>query len=166
MKTKVLHDLKSSLLLFLWLLLVQTICALFTLAAAILALVLMALGGSLVLGGSTSLREWIAAGVPVCLFWLMMGWFAPRDVRPGPAGAAVVLAMWAVLTSLMPNMYLLLLAQRACGGMLGQILWRCGYIVWLDKAWDLAVGCFLLPAALGMGLLLGRKRAGAASQGG
>lgn len=55
MKIRILHELKNSLPLFLWLLLVQTVCALFTLAVSILALVLMAFGGNLVLGGSTSL---------------------------------------------------------------------------------------------------------------
>lgn len=156
-KTRILRELKSSLLLFLWLLLAQTVCALFTLVAAILALVLMALSGMLVLGGPTPLWEWIAYGVPICLFWLVMGRSAPPVVRPGPAGTVVVLSVWAVLTSLMRNMYLPLLAQRACGGMLEHILHPLGHghSVWSD---DLTIGCFLLPAVLGMGLLLGRKR--------
>lgn len=158
MKIKILRKLKSFLLLFLWLLLVQTVCALFTLVASILALVLMAFGGSLVLGGSTLLWEWIAYGVLICLFWLMMGQFAPRVVRPGPAGAVVVLTTWAVLTSLMRNADLLLLTQRTCGGMLEQILQSLDHISRFDKERALTVGCFLLPATFGMGLILGRKR--------
>lgn len=158
MKIRIPRELKSSFLLLLWLLLVQTVCALFTLVAAILALVLMAFGGSLVLGGSTPLWEWIACGVPVCLFWLAMGRFAPHVVRPGPAGTVVVLTVWAVLTSLMRNAYLLLLAQSVCGGMVEQILQLLDCSSWFDKGRALTIGCFLLPAALGVGLLLGRKR--------
>lgn len=166
MKTRILRELKSSSLLFLWLLLVQTVCALFTLVVAILALTLMAFGGILVLSGSTPLWEWIACGVPICLFWLVMGRFAPHVARPGPAGAVVVLTMWAVLTSLMPNMYLLLLAQRTCGRMLGQILQSLDYSSQFDEGPALTIGCFLLSAALGMGLLLGRKRTVAADHDG
>lgn len=158
MRIRILRGLKSSFLLFLWLLLVQTVCALFTLVASILALVLMAFGGSLVLGGSTSLLGWIAGGVLLCLFWLVMGQFAPHVVRPGPVRAVVVLTMWAVLTSLMRNMDLIFLAQRACGGMLEQILQSLNHSSQFDKERALTIGCFLLPAMLGLGLLLGRKR--------
>lgn len=166
MKTRILRGLKSSFLLFLWLLLAQAASALFTLAAAMLALVLMAFGGILVLGGPTPLWEWIACGVPLCLFWLLMGRFAPHAARPGPAGAVIVLTMWAVLTSLMRNMYLLLLAQRICGGMLEQILQFLDCSSWFDKERALTTGCFLLPAALGTGLLWGRKRTAAAGRDG
>ncbi|MDE6589601.1 MAG: hypothetical protein K2K53_04475 [Oscillospiraceae bacterium] len=154
MKIRILRELKSSLLLFLWLLLVQTVCALFTLVVAILALVLMAFGGSLVLGGSTPLWEWIAYSVPICLFWLAMGRFAPHVVRPGLVGAVIVLTMWAILTALMRNAYLFLLAQRVCGGMLEQILQSVNYNSQFDKERVLTIGCFLLPATLGMGLIL------------
>lgn len=166
MKIRILRVLKSSLLLFLWLLLVQIVCALFTLVVSILVLVLMAFVGTLVLGGSTPLWEWIAYGVPICLFWLLMGRFAPHVVRPGPAGAVIVLTMWAILTSLMRNAYLLLLAQRACGGMLEQILQSLGYNSQFDKERSLTIGCFLLPAVLGIGLFLGRKRTVAAGHDG
>lgn len=99
----------------------------------------------------------IAYGVPISLFWLVMGRFAPHAVRPGPAGAVIVLTMWAILTSLMRNAYLFLLAQRVCGGMLEQILQPLDYSSQFDKERALTIGCFLLPTALGMGLLWGRK---------
>jgi len=166
MKIKILRELRASFLLFLWLLLVQTVCALVALVVATLAMVLMAFGGFLVLGGSTPLWEWIAYGVPICLFWLVMGRFAPHAVRPGPAGAVVVLTMWAVLTSLMRNAYLLLFSQRVCGGMLEQILQSLHYSSGFDEERALTIGCFLLPVVLGMGLLLGRKRTAAVDHGG
>lgn len=157
MKIRILRELKSSSLLFLWLLLVQTVCALFTLVVAILAFVVMVFGGGLVLGGSTPLWEWIAYGVPICLFWLAMGRVAPHVIRPGPTGAVIVLMMWAILTSLMRNAYLLLLAQRVCGGMLEQILQSLDYNSQFDKERALTIGCFLLPAVFGVGLLLRQK---------
>ena len=160
---KILRELKSSLLLFLWLLLVQTVCALFILVVAILVFMFLLFGGSLVLGGSTPLWEWIAYGVPICLFWLAMGRFAPHAVRPGLAGAVIVLTMWAALTSLMRNMDLLLLAQSAYGGMLEKILQFLDHSGF-DKERALTIGCFLLPATFGMGLILGRKRIVTADQ--
>ena len=158
MKIRILHELKSSLLLFSWLLLVQTVCALFILVVAILALALLIFSGSLVLSGTTPLWEWIACSVPICLFWVVMGRLAPHAARPGPAGTMVVLTVWAILTSLMRSMDLFFLAQSACGGMLEQILRLLDCSPLFDKERALTIGCFLLPAALGMGLLLGRKR--------
>lgn len=166
MRLRIMRELKSSFLLFLWLLLVQTVCALFVLVAAILALVMMALGGTLVLSGSTPLWEWVVYGVLICLFWLAMGRLAPRTARPGPAGAVAVLAMWAVLTSLMRGMDLIFLAQRACGGMLEQILPSLGWSSGFDQDRALIIGCFLLSAVFGMGLFLGRKPAVATSHDG
>lgn len=164
MKTKIPRELKRSFLLFLWLLLAQTVCALFTLLASILALVSMALGGSLALSGHTPLWVWIGGGALVCLFWLMMGRLTPRPARPGFAGTAAVLAVWAVLTSLIRG-DLPFLAQRLCGGMLEEILQslRYGCRVTFDRELDLAIGCFLLSAVFGMGLLWGWKRAAAAT---
>ena len=158
MGTRSLRELKSSALLFLWLLLVQTVCALFILVAAILALALLVFSGGLVLSGATPLWGWIAYSVPICLFWVVMGRLAPHSARPGPVGTVVVLTIWAVLTSLMRSMELFFLAQSACGGMLEQILQFLNCSARFDKEWALTIGCFLLPAALGMGLLLGRKR--------
>ena len=161
MKTRILHELKSSSLLFLWLLLTQTVCALFTLVVSILALVSMAFSGGLVLSGHTPLWLSISGGALICLFWLVMGRSAPRDVRPGPAGAVAVLTVWAVLTSLIRT-DLVFLAQRACGGMLEEILRALEHSALFDEGRALTIGCFLLPAALGMGLLLRRGRAAAA----
>ena len=164
MKTRVLCELKRSSLMLLWLLLVQTTSALFS-GIAMLVLELLTFGG-IHLAGPTPLWEWIAGGVLSCLFWLAMGRFAPPDVRPGPVGAVIVLTMWAILTSLMWNIvYLLLLAQKTCGWMLEQILQSLGYESWNDERVTL-IAYFLLPAALGMGLLWGRKRTAAAGQDG
>jgi hypothetical protein len=62
----------------------------------------------------------------------------------------------------MRNMYLFLLPQRICGGMIIQIVQSLYYdsIVWLDAYWDLPIGCFLLSVALGVGLLLRRNHTG------
>lgn len=162
MKIRVLRELKSSFLLFLWLLLVQTVCAVFTVTVSILALMLMAFSGTLVLGGSTlAVWGWIACAVPICLFWLAMGRFAPHAVRPGPVGTVAVLTLWAALTSLMGGADLIFLSQSVCGGMLEQILCSLDLSSWFDKGRALTIGCFLLPAVLGAGLLLGRKRTAA-----
>ena len=162
MKRRILRELKSSLLLFLWLLMVQTTSALFT-VVIMLALELTVYGGIQLV--STPLWEWIAYGVLIFLFWLVMGWAAPHDVRPGAAGAVIVLTMWAALTSLMRNMDLLLLAQSACGGMLEKILQFLDHSGF-DKERALTIGCFLLPAMFGMGLILGQKRTATADHGG
>lgn len=162
---KILRELKSSLLLFLWLLLVQTVCALFILVASTLLFLLMVFSGSLALGSSTPLWEWIAYGVPICLFWLAMGRFVPHVVRPGPAGAVVILTMWTVLTSLMRKMDFPLLAQNACGGLLEKILQFLDHSGF-DKERALTIGCFLLPAMFGMGLILGQKHTATADHGG
>lgn len=157
MRARIPRGLKRSFLMFLWLLLAQTVCALVTLFAAALALAAMAFGGTLALSGSTPLWGWIACGLPVCLFWLGMGRLTPRAARPGPAGAVAVLLMWAVLTTLMRGADLIFLAQRACGGMLEQIPQSLEYRLSFDEGRALAMGCFFLPAAFGMGLLLGQK---------
>lgn len=158
MKMKILCELKASLLLFLWLLLIQFTAAFFT----VLAMLALALGGIIPLVGPTPLWQWIVGGVLTCLFWMMMGWFAPHVVQPRPAGAVIVLTIWAALTFLMANMPLLFLAQEL-GGMLGQILRPLGHSSWIVEK---LVPCLLLPAALGMGLFLGRKRTVAVGYGG
>ncbi len=136
-------------MLFLWLLLAQTIAALFSVLVMLVVLILLAMGIQLQLLGHTPLWEWIACGVPICLYWLAMGRIAPYAARPGPVGIVAVLTVWGILTSLMRNMYLILFVQRTCGGMLEEILGCEGGLA-------LTIACFLLPAALGMGLLLGR----------
>ena len=164
MKRRILRELKSSLLLFLWLLMVQTTSALFT-VVTMLALDLTAYGGIQLV--STPLWEWIAYGVLIFLYWLVMGWFAPHDVRPGAAEAVIVLTMWAALTSLTWNIvYLLSLAQKTFGGMLEQILRSLGYRDWNNELRSLIIASLLLSAAFGMGLLLGRKRTAAADHDG
>lgn len=160
MKTKLLCELKRSVLLFLWLLLGQLAVSVLLTVASILALALGAFG-VIPLVGHGPLWVWIAVGVPVCLFWLAMGRFAPQAIRPGSVGAAAVLAVWAVLASLLRTMYTmypLFLPQEFCGGMLEQILrlWGCG--AWADKGLGVTIACFLLPAVVGMGLYLGWKR--------
>lgn len=162
-KTKILCELKRSLLLSLWLLMVQTLSAMLIMAAMAVTLVwdLAAYGGAH-LAGPTPLWGWAAGGALICLFWLAMGRFAPRGVRPGRAGTAAVLTAWAVLTPLTWNaVYLLLLPQKLLGGMLGQLLRFLGCGTWNDERAALTA-CFLLPAAFGAGLLWGWKRAGAA----
>lgn len=118
MKVNVLRGLRSSLLLFLWLLLVQFISF------------LLSVGVILILGishpvGPTPLWQWIIDGVLICLFWLVMGMVTPDVVQLRLAGVVAMLTVWAILTSLMRNAYLLLLPQKTCGGMLRQILLFC-----------------------------------------
>ena len=159
MKIKLLRELKHSVLLFLWLLLGQLAASALLTVASVLVLALGAFG-VIPLVGRGPLWVWIAVGVPVCLFWLATGRFAPQAVRPGPVGAAAVLTVWAVLASLLRTMYTmypLFLPQEFCGGMLEQILrlWGCG--AWADKGLGATIACFLLSAVVGMGLYLGRK---------
>ena len=161
MKARILRELKSSFLLFLWLLLMQTAADLLLAVAAALGLLLAALG-VFPLVGRTPLWVWIALSVPVCLSWLAMGWLAPRAVRPGPAETAVVLTVWSVLASLMSSVYFLFLAQKVCGGMLEQILRSLGHDAWSAEKLALTAACFLLSTVLGMGLLWGRKHTAAA----
>ena len=149
---------RSSALLALWLALVQFLAAfLFALGSlALLGLDLAAFGGAHLEGAGTWGR--IAAGALALLFWLAAGYLAPREVRPGPVGAAIVLPLWAAGTALLRNSYLFLLPQRLCGGALAALLSS----VWPDRLaageLGLTVSCALLPAVLGLGLYLGRKR--------
>lgn len=158
MKNGILHELKSSSLLFLWLLLAQTICALFTLFASALVLMGMILGGTLALSGHTPLWVYIAGSALICLFWLTMGRIAPDAVRPGPVGTVAVLAVWVVLTSLVCGLDLVFLGQSFCGGMLEEILLFFHRSPWFDQWRAMTMGCVLLPAVFGTGLLLGWKR--------
>lgn len=153
MKLNVFRGLRSSLLLFLWLLLVQFISS------------LLSVGVILILGishpvGPTPLWEWIIAGVVICLFWLVMGVVTPDVVQLRLAGVVAMLMGWAMLTSLMRNAYLLFLPQITCGGMLRQIIQFLHYnsSFLLDEYRDLPIGCFLLSVTFGAGLLLRRKR--------
>lgn len=151
MKVSVNRWLKSSLLLFLWLLLVQFISSVLTGLVALIFGIIQPVG--------TALWQWIINGTLTCLFWLWMGWYTPHFAQPRPVGTVAVLTMWSMLTSFMRNMYLFLLPQRICGGMIIQIVQSLYYdsIVWLDAYWDLPIGCFLLSVALGVGLLLRRN---------
>ncbi|MCM1440806.1 MAG: hypothetical protein NC131_16630 [Roseburia sp.] len=175
MKTRLLCQLKSSLLLLLWLLLTQTIADLLLAAAAMLALLLGAVG-IFPLVGPTPLWVWIAGGVLTGLFWLAMGWSAPRAVRTGTvgtaaalavwsAGTAAALAAWSALTSLVSVVYFLCLAQKFCGGMLLPIPQSLGCDLWTAEQLARTAACFLLPAVLGVGLLLRRRRTAAGRDG-
>lgn len=153
MKRNVLRGLRSSLLLFLWLLLVQFISS------------LLSIGVILILGinhpvGPTPLWVWIIDGVLICLFWLVMGMVTPDVVQLRLAGVVAMLMVWAILTSLMRNVYLLFLPQKTCGGMLRQILQFLRYnsAFLLDEYQDLPIGCFLLSVTFGVGVLLRQKR--------
>ena len=152
MKISVNRRLKSSLLLFLWLLLVQFISSVLTGLVALILGIIQPVG--------TALWQWVINGALTCLFWLFMGLYTPHFAQPRPVGTVAVLTMWSILTSLLRNMHLILLPQRICGGMIIQIAHSLHYdsIAWLDAYWDLPIGCFLLPAALGVGLLLRRNQ--------
>lgn len=153
MKASVLRGLKNSLLLLLWLLLVQ-----FT--SSLLSMVVILILGLSHPIGPTPLWQWIMEGVLICSFWFVMGWVAAHVVQPRPVGATAVLTIWTLLTSLMRNAYLFLLPQRTCGGMLRESLRLLCYdpSAWRGEYWDLPSGCLLLSAALGVGLLFRRKR--------
>ena len=148
MKKEILRESGTSLLLFLWLMLVQFAGAFFF----VITLLVLALCGVIPVLGPTPFWAWMASGVLVCLFWLMMGWLAPRAARPGPVGAGITLAVGAALTVFISNTPLLFFPQELCGGMLERILDHSSWII------TKLVPCFLLPAVLGIGLLLGRKR--------
>ena len=152
MKVSVNRWLMSSLLLFLWLLLVQFISSVLTGLVALIFGIIQPVG--------TALWQWIINGALTCLFWLWMGWYTPHFAQPRPVGTVAVLTMWSILTSLLRNMHLILLPQRICGGMIIQLVHSLHYdsIGWLDTYWDLPIGCFLLSAALGVGLLLRRNQ--------
>jgi hypothetical protein len=161
MKASILRELKGSLLLLLWLLPVQFLSAMLTGLGSVLAAVGAIIFGVFHLVGSTPLWQWILGGVLVCLLWFLAGWFMPCADQLRPGGAAVVLTIWTVLTSFMHAVYLLFLPQELCGGMIMQILQALYYDsgAWLDQYWDLPIGCFMLSAALGVGLILRRKHA-------
>ncbi len=151
-------EVRSSALLLVWLVLVQFLAAfLFGLGSlALLGLDLAAFSGVHLEG--PGIWGWMAAGALVLLFWLGAGYLAPREVRPGQAGTVIVLPLWAAGTALLRNAYLFLLPQRLCGGALAALLSP----VWPDRlaagGLGLTVSCALLPAALGLGLYLGRGR--------
>ena len=148
----------SSALLVFWLALVQFLAAfLFGVGSlALLGLDLAAFGGVHLEGPGT--WGWAAAGALALLLWLAAGYLAPREVRPGRLGTAIVLPLWAAGTALLRSSYLFLLPQRLCGGALAALL----NFVWPDRLaaeeLGLTVSCALLPAVLGLGLYLGAKR--------
>lgn len=152
MKTGVLQGLKHSLLLFLWLLLLQFISSLLTVVVTVIF-------GVFHLMGPTPLWEQILHGVLTCLLWFYAGWFMPCADQLRPGGTVAVLTIWTVLTSFMQGVYLLFLPQQFCGGMLRQIFlfFQPNSSVLLDYYWGFPIGCILLSVALGVGLLLRRK---------
>ena len=152
MKRSVLRGLKGSLLLLLWLLLVQFVSSLLS----VVVIVILGAGHPV---GPTPLWEWIIFGGLSCLFWFVMGWVITDVIQLRPAGAFAVLTIWTIVTSLMQNVYLLFLPQQTCGGMCREILQflRNDPGVRLDDYLDLPIGCFLLSAALGAGMLFRRK---------
>lgn len=159
MKRDVLHGLRSALLLSLWLLLTQVLSAILS------AVVILLLGISHPVG-PTPLWQWVVSGVLICLLWLGMGMAAPAFVQLHPAGTVLLLTAWALLSSWMRNAYLLFLPQSTCGGMLRnmvQVLVHSSGSL-LDEYRDLPVGCFVLSAAFGVGLLFRRRPAAAAME--
>jgi len=159
-KIRILHKLKSSSLLLYWLLLVQALSAVFS--GIVMIVVNCVIYGGIRLVNYSSLQEWIADGVLICLFWLGMGVVASRDVRPGPTVTVVVLMVWAVLTFLMSNIaHLILVAQQTLGGMLEEILYSLGCGFWNSYRVTI-IAYFLLPTAFGVGLHCGWKRTKAA----
>ena len=153
MKRNVLRGLRSSLLLFLWLLLVQFISA-----VLVTILILVTHIGHLL--GPTPLWVQIIIALPICLFWLVMGVVTPDVVQLRPAGLAAVLLGWAIVTALMRSVYLLFLPQQTCSGMLLEILKLLfsGPTFLKDDYQNSLIGFFLLPVTFGAGILLGQKR--------
>ena len=153
MKRDVLCGVRSVLLLSLWLLLVQILSS-FLSAGVIL---LMGISHPV---GPTPLWQWILAGALICLLWLGMGVVAPDVIQLGPIGTAAVLVVWALLTAWMRNVPLLFLPQSTCGGMVRNMV-QCllpGSGLPLDKYRDLPMGCVILSATFGVGLLVRRGR--------
>lgn len=148
----------SSALLVFWLALVQFLAAfLFAMGSlALLGLDLAAFGGAHLAGPGT--WGWAAAGALALLFWLGAGYLAPREVRPGRLGTVIFLLLWAAGTALLRNLYLFLLPQRLCGGALAALLSSGRPDRLAAEELGLTVSCALLPAVLGLGLYLGRKR--------
>lgn len=134
MKKGILSELKSFLLLLLWLLLTQMASGLVA-VIVMLVLKIVAYGGILWLAPTPS-WVWITGGVLICLFWLLMGWVTSHDTRPSPAVTVIVLALWTALTVLMSG-----------------ALWSLGIDFWDNELWTLILG----PAMFGFGLRLGWK---------
>lgn len=156
MKKGILYELKNLLLLLLWLLTTQMASGLVS-VIVMLVLEVVAHGGIRLLS-PTPLWAWIADGVLICLFWLLMGRVTSHDARPSPAGTVTVLTLWGVLTVLMSSvLYLLFVAQMTCDGMLEQVFRFLGIEFRYGELWTLIVGCFLPPAAFGFGLRWGWK---------
>ena len=154
MSSGVLRELTRSLLLGLWLLLAQLLSAVGA-GIGILLWELVVLRGAHLHASSPA--EWAAVGALVLLLWAGMGLAAPEDARPGPAGAVPVLVIWSLATPFLWNLItLLLLPQELLRGALEQILESSLAVLLLSHA--------LPPAALGLGLYAGWRRAKASGR--
>lgn len=162
MKNGFLHELKRSVRLFLWLLLVHTALGAVVLPVAALALLVLGLSGSLVLGGSgLTLLGSLACALPGGLLLVLAGWKTPDAARPNRVGAGIVLALWAALTSLLQNAAgLFLLPQALCGELAEALLELALPDGRLEDFWRMSVGCVLAVLLFGVGLALRTEKNG------
>ena len=154
MKKRVWNTLGQTMLLLFWLLLVQVLSAILLLLADLI-LELMLFGGIRPLTPNP-LAECLIIGLLAFLFWFLMGRAAAPLFQLGPAGTAAALLVWGVLTCLLINAdYVFQFSQQAVSGILLSVGEAMG-LAFRELPAALA-SRFLLPAALGLGLLWGQR---------
>ena len=93
MKERIQNRIEITIQQLLWILLVQILADLF--GVAIYYLLMFVFHGSVHLANLMDFGEYLANGVLILLFWMMMGWFTPRVCRPGLVGGLVTIVIWA-----------------------------------------------------------------------
>ncbi len=153
MKEKILGRVEITIQQFLWILLVQILADLF--GVAVYYLLMFVFHGSVHIYNFMSFGEYLANGVLILLFWVMMGWFTPRVCRPGLVGGLVTIVIWAVAAFVLHSIvYLPFWSQISLEAMLEATLRAIG----LESGMGAYVFAYtLLPAAYGLGLLLRKK---------
>lgn len=153
MKEKVLHRVEITIQQLLWILLVQILADLF--GVAIYFLLMFVFHGSVHLANMMDFGEYLANGVLMLLFWMMMGWFTPRVCRPGLVGGLVTIVIWAGAAFVLHSVvYLPFWSQISLEAMLEATLRAIG----LESGIGVYVFAYALPPAVYvLGQLLRKK---------
>lgn len=153
MKEKILGRIEITIQQLLWILLAQILADLF--GVAIYYLLMFVFHGSVHLANLMDFGEYLANGVLILLFWMMMGWFTPRVCRPGLVGGLVTIVIWAGAAFVLHSVvYLPFWSQISLEAMLEATLRAIG----LGSGIGVYVFAYALPPTVyGLGQLLRSK---------
>lgn len=155
MREKILGRVEITIQQFLWILLVQFLSDLFGLA--IYYLLMFVFHGSVSISNLMNFGEYLANGVLMILFWMMMGWFTPRVCRPGLVGGLVTIVIWALTAFVLNHIVFLPWSQSFLEIELQEALYAIGYESARSSMGITLLAYTLLPAAYSLGLLLRNK---------